>query len=92
MFAAAIKLRYKRPEVPRAYTIPGGIVGMWIVGGVGLIGAIFTFIFGFLPPEQIPTTNDTAYTLFLILAVLISCLVPSIILWFKKPSWTHPEK
>ncbi len=92
MFAAAIKLRYKRPEVERAYTIPGGMFGMWLVGGIGLFAAIFTFIFGFLPPEQIHTQNELAYTLFLILAVIVCCFIPSIILWFKKPSWTHPVK
>ncbi len=92
MFAAAIKLRYKRPEVERTYTIPGGRAGIWIVGGVGLIAALFTLIFGFLPPEHIGTQYEGVYTLSLILAVLLACFVPSIILWFKKPSWVHPEQ
>ena len=88
MFAAAIKLRYKRPEVERAYRIPGGNFGMWLVAGVGLLGAILTFLFGFLPPEQIQTGNELAYSLFLILGVLLGCLAPSMILWFKKPAWS----
>lgn len=92
MFAAAIKLRYKRPEVKRSYMIPGGMIGIWLVGGIGLLGAVFAFIFGFMPPDQIQTGNALAYTLFLILGVLLGCLAPSIILWFKKPSWTHPEE
>ena len=31
MFAAAIKLRYTQPDVPRAYTVPGGKLGIWLV-------------------------------------------------------------
>jgi putative glutamate/gamma-aminobutyrate antiporter len=92
MFSAAIKLRYKRPQVERSYRIPGGNFGIWFVAGVGLVGAFFTFIFGFLPPEQIPMANPLAYSLLLILGVLLGCLAPSIILWFKRPTWTHPEE
>ena len=35
MFAAAIRLRYKRPDVKRAYRVPGGNIGMWVVAGLG---------------------------------------------------------
>ena len=31
LFAAAIKLRYKKPNVARAFKIPGGKVGIWMV-------------------------------------------------------------
>lgn len=92
MFAAAIKLRYKCPEVERAYKIPGGIVGMWCVAGLGLIGSIATFFIGFFPPAQIPTGNTIFYVTFLALSVILACLAPSIILWFKKPEWTHLER
>ena len=34
VFAAVIKLRHSQPDVPRAFKIPGGIVGVWIAGGV----------------------------------------------------------
>ncbi len=92
MFAAAIKLRYKRPEVERAYKIPGGIVGMWCVAGLGLIGSIATFFIGFFPPAQILTGNTIFYVTFLALSVILACLAPSIILRFKKPEWTHLER
>lgn len=92
MFAAAIKLRYKHPNVHRDYTIPGGTPGIWLVGGIGFFGALFTFIFGFFPTDQVPAQHAMAYPLFLIIAILISCMIPSIILWFKKPSWTHPKQ
>ncbi len=92
MFAAAIKLRYKRPNIPRAYQIPGGKPGMWLVGGLGLIGSLSTFIIGFFPPAQIQTGNVLFYVTFLLLSIVLACLAPSIILWFKKPNWNKPLK
>ncbi len=53
MFAAAIKLRYKRPDVKRGYTIPGGQAGIWIVCGIAIVTCIFVFIFGFIPPQSV---------------------------------------
>ncbi len=90
MFAAAIKLRYKYPHVKRAYKIPGGIIGMWIVGGLGLFGSLATFFIGFFPPSQITTGNTVTYVSFLILSIVVACIAPSVILFFKKPDWTKP--
>jgi glutamate:GABA antiporter len=87
LFAAAIKLRYKKPHVERAYKVPGGKIGMWIVAGIGTVSAIFTFIIGFFPPSQIETGNIFFYVMFLVLGVILACFAPSIILLFQKPSW-----
>ena len=54
MFAAFIKLRIKEPNTPRPFKVPGGELGMWLVGGVGLISAFAAFLVGFIPPGQIP--------------------------------------
>jgi len=32
IFPAVIKLRYKYPDIPRPYRIPGGTTGLWIAG------------------------------------------------------------
>src|SRR5690606_6043846 len=32
IFAALIKLRYSQPDTERAYRIPGGRIGVWVVG------------------------------------------------------------
>ncbi|MBS0652507.1 MAG: amino acid permease [Verrucomicrobia bacterium] len=90
MFAAAIKLRYKRPNVARAYKIPGGKLGIWLVAGLGLIGSASTFFIGFFPPAQITTGNTLFYVTFLFLSIALACFAPTIILWFKKPSWSKP--
>jgi len=87
MFAAAIKLRYKKPEVYRAYQIPGGNAGMWIVAGSGIISSLLTLFVGFFPPAQFSTGNPVFFVIFLALGITLFCAAPSIILKFQKPSW-----
>lgn len=79
MFAAAIKLRYSKPNVHRAYKVPGGKCGIWIVAGLGILGAFFALIIGYFPPSQLPSGNWMIYSGFLILGTLIGCLAPFII-------------
>lgn len=76
MFASAIKLRYSKPNVTRAYTIPGKKLGIWIVAGAGIIGASFALIIGYFPPSQLATGNPYIYSGFLILATGLGCLAP----------------
>ena len=47
MYAAAIRLRYSQPGLKRRYRVPGGIVGIWCVAGVGFAGVAFAFLVGF---------------------------------------------
>lgn len=88
MFAAAIKLRYKYPHKQRSYKIPGGILGIWVVGGAGLIASVATFFIGFFPPSQIKTGDTLFYVSFLAISIVLVCVAPSIILLFKNRSWT----
>ena len=88
MFSAAIKLRYKYPSTHRPYKIPGGNWGMWMIAGLGLIASCFALFVGFFPPAQLATGNPVFYVGFLILGVALTCAAPSLILCFKKPSWT----
>ncbi|MFH1790500.1 MAG: amino acid permease, partial [Candidatus Omnitrophota bacterium] len=87
VYAAAIRLRYSRPDVARAYTIPFGFIGMWLVAGIGFLGAGFTLIIGFFPPSQLKTGSVFFYEGFLILGTLLMCVIPLAIHYFKKPTW-----
>jgi putative glutamate/gamma-aminobutyrate antiporter len=87
LFAAAIKLRYKRPGIDRPYKVPGGKFGIWIASGVGILSSAFALIIGFFPPAQIITGSRAFYISFLAVCIVIACLGPSIILLFQKPSW-----
>ena len=76
MFAAAIKLRYTQPEQPRAYRIPGGNWGMWLVAGTGFICCLVTIVIGFVPPTQIPIDNIAFFESCLVGGMLLFVLVP----------------
>jgi glutamate:GABA antiporter len=44
IFPAVIRLRYKYPDIPRPYRIPGGTVGLWVVGILTTAWAALTTI------------------------------------------------
>ncbi len=87
LFLSAIKLKYSRPNVKRAYTVPGGKLGMWIVAGIGLLAALFGIIIGFLPPAQVTTGNELFYDGFLIVGIIIMAGIPIVLNHIRKPSW-----
>lgn len=89
MFASAIKLRYKRPEVERPYKIPGKNIGMWCMGILGILSSLLAFVIGFFPPSQLATSSQPLYILSMLGGVILICFVPAIILRFKKPHWNH---
>jgi len=39
-----IRLRYKYPDIPRPYRIPGGTIGLWVAGILTTLWAAFTTI------------------------------------------------
>jgi glutamate:GABA antiporter len=92
MFAAAVKLRYKRPDVERPYKIPGGNFGMWLVSGIGILSSLFTIFIGILPPGHFKIASATGYVAAMVIGVVLFCLGPSIILLFKKKEWEKPLK
>ncbi len=87
LFAAGIRLRYSQPNVKRAYRIPGGNFGMWLVAGIGLVGALFAIIVGFFPPSQLTIGSPAFYVGFLAVGLVFFVIVPVIIYQLKKPGW-----
>ncbi|MPQ43793.1 tyrosine-tyramine antiporter [Clostridium tarantellae] len=84
---AVVILRYKKPEVKRAFNIPGGKIGMWITSTLAFIGVILIIIVSLIPSNDVPKSAHFEYVLFQILATLICIVTPIIIFKFKKPSW-----
>ena len=68
MFLAAIALRYSQPNIKRPFRIPGGNFGMWLVGLVGLAGALISGGLSFAPPTQIGTGSASVYVGILVAA------------------------
>ncbi len=87
MFLAALYLRYKEPNVPRTFRVPGGKAGMWIVGGLGLLGSLVAFCFSFIPPNQIPVGSPAVYVGILIVGTLVFAGLPFLIYSLRKPEW-----
>ena len=87
MFAAAIYLRHREPNVPRVFRVPGGNVGMWIVGGVGLLSSLLALLFSFIPPSQIPVGSPAVYVGILIIGTIIFVGIPMVIYAMRRPSW-----
>ncbi len=87
LFVSAIYLRYKEPNVPRAYKIPGGNWVMWLVGVVGVFACIATIAIGFFPPSQIHVGKVLTYELILSIGMITFCVIPFILYAFRKPHW-----
>lgn len=91
MFAAAIYLRHREPDAPRAFRIPGGkYLGMWIFGGLGLLGSLIAFLFSFIPPGQIPVGSPVVYVGILIVGTIVFVGIPFLIYAMRKPTWADP--
>ncbi len=84
LFAAAICLRYKKPHIHRAYRVPCGNVGMWVVCLLGTLASIMAIILGFFPPSQIATGELVPYETILATGSLVLCLPPLAIFCLKK--------
>ena len=83
MFLSVIKLRIEQPEVYRSYKIPGGMFGVCLVGGVGLLGCLFTFIVGFFPPEVMAIDNVYVFESLLIGGLILLSVPPLVIYRFS---------
>jgi amino acid transporter len=74
LFTAAIRLRYKYPDQPRAYRLPGGNIWMWLVAGMGILACFITLWLGFLPPAQLQLGKIWVYELMLMGGMLVVSL------------------
>ncbi|MDP5220158.1 amino acid permease [Ruegeria sp. 2205SS24-7] len=86
MYAAAIRLRYTHPEVPRAYRVPGGNAGMWITAGLGLLAALACFAIGFIPPA-VGALSTLSFELMMAIGVLLVSSAPLLIYAARRPGW-----
>lgn len=82
MFAAAIKLRFSEADHHRPFKIPGGILGMIVVAGIGIVGVVGTFIVSFIPPQDINVGSLLQYELLLTAGLVIMCSPPFVFSWW----------
>ncbi len=84
MYAAAIRLRRTRPDLPRAYRVPGGRKGMWGVAGMGLIAVAFSFVVAFFPPSQLPVGSPGMYVALVFAGNVIFLGIPIVISYTRR--------
>ena len=87
IMAAGVRLRYTQPDVERPYKVPGGMVGIWIVAGLGIIGCVFSFIIGFIPPTGVSHWPTPIYIAAMAGAIIICSLPPFITNKLKNERW-----
>lgn len=86
MFLAAIRLRVIAPDRKRKYSIPGGMFGMVLVAGIGIVGAVFAIVIGFVPPAafQEGSINPYFFVMFLGAGMAIFCILPFFLARLRK--------
>lgn len=84
MFAAAIRLRYTKPDLKRGYRIPGGLAGIWLVCGTAIAASLFIIVCGFIPPGDVEKEGGVAagsYVAFLSAGMVIFTGMPLYFHW-----------
>lgn len=89
LYAAAIKLRYSRPDMERHFQVPGGKLGMWLIAGGGFLAVVFALVVSFFPPSQIPVGSPAMYIAAVVIGLVVFGGAPFMIQAFKKTSWVQ---
>jgi len=83
MFAAAIYLRYKQPNVQRQYKIPLGNFGIWLAGLLGTLTCVLAIVLGFIPPAQINVGRIAVYETILVVGIIVLSVPPMIMFRYR---------
>lgn len=76
LFAAGIVLHYKKAHVKRAFKIPGGNAGIWIVALSGIIISSLAFFLGFIPVKATLISNIYLYESLLVGVMVAISVLP----------------
>ncbi len=81
MFAAVIKLslRKDRSENPHAVLVPGGMLGVWICGGLGFFVVLVGIFVSLVPPGD--SANKLAFELKVAIVTAVSILIGLALYW-----------
>jgi amino acid transporter len=81
MFAAVIKLarRKDRTENEHAVLVPGGVVGVWLCGGLGFVVVLIGIFVSLVPPGD--STNKLGFEMKLVVGTLASILLGLVLYW-----------
>ena len=63
---------------------------MYIIAGVGFLGALLAFVLSFFPPSQIAVGSPTIYIGFLVAGNVLFVGLALIIYAIRRPPWKQP--
>lgn len=91
LFLSGIVLRIKEPNQVRPFSVPGGKIGMFILGGIGFLGGLMAMGLSFLPPSQIKVGSSSTWYTILIVGFIVFISAPLIIYNIRKPEWVNKD-
>lgn len=83
LYFTYFKLKSKYSDVPRAYLVPGGKFGRFIIPFLGLLMSVGAFIVAFFPPDSIKDAEISSYETILIVGFVVIFFLPHIIYHFR---------
>ena len=94
MFTAFLKLRYDQPNRPRAFKIPGGKLGAWLIGGIGIISSIFGIVLAIYPPTQVKSEVGSPVVYISVILILVAVVLGVCFVLYqlsKHHNWVDPN-
>ena len=79
LFLAYFVLKTKCSNVVRAYNIPGGKFGGFLVAGTGLLMVLLSMVISFFPPASITGASESHYVEILLGSFVVSMILPHLI-------------
>ncbi len=76
MYISVVRLRITQPDAPRPFKIPGGRIGLALIVGSGVAGAVFTFFLGFIPANHLSVSGTVAYVAVMAFGMLVIVITP----------------
>lgn len=68
----------KHKELKRAYQVPGGMIGKWLIAGMGLLLTLGALITAFMVPATVSSQQSIVYLTTLTLSFVLTILLPFI--------------
>lgn len=94
MFTAFLRLRYDQPNRPRSFKVPGGMVGAWIVAGIGLISSVFAIVLAIYPPAQVKSEVGSPAIYISVIVILVAIVLAICLALYqlsKHHDWVNPD-
>lgn len=94
MFTAFLRLHYDQPNRPRSFKVPGGMVGAWIVAGIGLISSVFAIVLAIYPPAQVKSEVGSPAIYISVIVILVAIILAICLALYqlsKHHDWVNPD-